>query len=470
MSQAYAQLSRDRIAATQLNASTGQTTATASWQSIGFVILHVPLAIIMQQMETVATLHACIVLVLGVFWALQRRIERVVWIAAYIVGAEVLWRMTGANIFWEFGKYSLSLILLTLLVRTTQQQPPFLAVLYFVLLIPAAWITAFSHPFGEARQMISFNMSGPFALFLCVWLFQRSVVFGRAEFIRLVLVLIAPILGIASVAAFSTLAVTNLAFHGQSSFATSGGFGPNQVSAMLGLGMVVCVFGLALGQSLILRLVLMSTFLFLLVQSALTFSRTGLALATIGVAAFIPFILRTTRQRMTVLILLSFFFAFVQQWMIPTLNEFTHGAFISRYTDPSVTHRDEIMRIDLLIWNDHFLFGTGAGGAVAAREFYSHRAIAHTEYTRMLAEHGLLGLVALLALLMLGVRPILQNQHPSERGVHLALIFWAFAFMIVSAFRLAAPAFLLGLCWASLNLEQIGPSLKERSDHECKYA
>lgn len=466
MSQVYAGLPGNQIATAQLNASTAQSRPLASWQSIGFVLLHIPLAIGMHQVEAATTLHAYIVLALGVLWAAQRRVERVAWVAAYIVGAEVLWRMTSADVFWEFGKYALGFILLIATVRTTQQPPPLLVLLYFVLLIPAAWMTAFLHPLGEARQMISFNMSGPFALFICIWFFQRCVAIERSAFVRLVLVLIAPIVGIASAAAFNTLTATNLTFHGQSNFATSGGFGPNQVSAMLGLGMVGCGFALALGQGRTLRLMLIATFLFLTVQSALTFSRTGLALATIGVAAFIPFILRTTRQRVTVLILLIFFFAFVQVWMIPTLDEFTHGAFILRYTDPSVTHRDEIMKIDLRIWNAHFLFGTGAGGAVAAREFYSYQVAAHTEYTRMLAEHGLLGLMALLALLMLGVRPVLQHQYPNERGVHFSLVFWAFAFMVVSAFRLAAPAFLFGLCWAPLTLECSHPSSHDGSDDE----
>src|SRR5690606_21380738 len=89
------------------------------------------------------------------------------------------------------------------------------------------------------------------------------------------------------------------------------------------------------------------------------------------------------------------------------------------------------------------------------REQLGFRISAHTEYTRMLAEHGMFGLVALGCLLALGTVPVLRRQRPGERGVHLALVFWAFAFFVVSAFRLAAPAFLLGLCWAPMMLDAL---------------
>lgn len=426
----------------------------ASWKLVGFLVLHVPLALLMRQLEPVATLHALGVLALGLWWAFNRCAERVTWAAAYIVGAEVLWRMTDASVNYEFGKYAISLIMIVALLRSTKLRPPGLALTYLLLLLPGAWMTAFLYPFSEARQMISFNISGPLALFVSVWFFQRCVALDHARLARLVLALVAPVVGIATVAAFGTVTADYLEFSTASNFDTSGGGGPNQVSAILGFGMVGCALVLAFGpRSRMLRLILLVGFGFMLVQCALTFSRTGLVLAVVGIAAFLFYILRSSRQRLVVLALLALLLGFVQYWMVPTLNDFTNGAFEARYTDTDLSNREDIMAVDLQIWDEHPVLGVGAGAGKVARGAYGYEhASAHTEYTRMLAEHGMFGFAALLFLFALGALPVIRRQSPRARGVHLALVFWAFAFMVVSAFRLAAPAFLLGLCWAPLFL------------------
>jgi O-antigen ligase len=418
-----------------------------------FIALHLPLAFAMEEIETVATVHALTVVLFGLWWASQRAVERVAWVGAYVVGAEVLWRMTDAAVFHEFGKYALSLIFIATLLATRRLRPPMLALTYFLLLVPAAWVTAFAYAPADAREMISANMSGPFALLLSIWLFRRGLVIDRNVLVRVALVLVAPIVAIATVAASSTMSADQLTFTTASNFATSGGFGPNQVSAMLGLGMIACALAFG-GAGRLLRGVLLTAFTFLLVQCALTFSRTGLALLIIGLVAYVPFELKSGRQRWAILGLLALVFAFVQFWMIPALNDFTSGMFAVRYTDANLSNRAQIMMADIGIWMDNPFLGIGAGAANEARANYGFIvSAAHTEYTRMVAEHGLLGLLALLVLLSLGAIPIFRRQRGVSRGVRLALVFWAFAFMVVSAFRLAAPAFLLGLCWAPLVLD-----------------
>ena len=71
---------------------------------------HFPLALLEGRQPLVATIHALLSLAVGLAWALSgRRVWRVAYAAAYIAGAEVLWRMVGAHIFWEFGKYTVAL-------------------------------------------------------------------------------------------------------------------------------------------------------------------------------------------------------------------------------------------------------------------------------------------------------------------------------------------------------------------------
>ena len=77
------------------------------------VLLHILLALTMRSYKLVSTLHAMVVLAIGVYTALTSEdIKKIIPIIGYITGAEVLWRMTKAGVFWEFGKYATIAILI----------------------------------------------------------------------------------------------------------------------------------------------------------------------------------------------------------------------------------------------------------------------------------------------------------------------------------------------------------------------
>ena len=67
------------------------------------------------------------------------------------------------------------------------------------------------------------------------------------------------------------------------------------------------------------------------------------------------------------------------------------------------TGRLEIYSIDLSIFSDNFFTGVGPGQANSLREVYGYgkNVAAHIEYSRMLAEHGVFGLVSLILLLII---------------------------------------------------------------------
>src|SRR5207253_5005458 len=84
-----------------------------SWYSVFFVLAHIPLGLLIHSYPTLATLHAFAALLLGLWWSISdSRSERVTYAAAYIVGAEVLWRMSDAVVVWEYGKYAIAAILI----------------------------------------------------------------------------------------------------------------------------------------------------------------------------------------------------------------------------------------------------------------------------------------------------------------------------------------------------------------------
>lgn len=426
------------------------------WHRVAlFLMGHVALALVMFQYEAVATLHAGLTLLVGLWWAIGRKLDRVAYCGAYIVGAEVLWRMTDAQVPWEFGKYAMSFIFLVALARTGRLGRPILPALYFLLLLPSIWITFANYPMDQAVRQVSFNMSGPFTLFVGAWFFQRLTL-TQDRFLVLLIALLGPVLGIAANAIFNTISVEHINFTSESNSITSGGFGPNQAAAILGLGVVAAFFYLTNGPSRLLHRALIGGIMLVLVfQSGLTFSRTGLALAAGSIVLATFFLVRNGRMRLVILLLAVIGFLFVRYIMVPALDDFTRGYFSHRFTETTSSGRFEAALVDLQIWERNLVLGAGPGGGGIQRTSMGLVTAAHTEFTRMLGEHGMLGMFALVVFIIMCIRNILRAQGFRNRAVAVAFLGWATAFMLVSGLRLAAPGLVFGLTFAVLHLDAI---------------
>lgn len=416
------------------------------------VVAHMFLGLLMFQVELVATVHALATLVVGLWWAVNGRQERVMYIGAYIVGAEVLWRMTQAQVFWEYGKYALSLLFILTLVRRRRIKIPLLPVFYFVLLLPSIWLTTEYLEPGIARGFISFNLSGPLALLVCAWFFYYAQCTIH-QLSKMLIVLISPVCGIAAITIFSTYASSDIVFSSVSNMVTSGSFGPNQVSAMLGLGSVLLFFYLLFNReaSKMLRGGIIGLLLLFVFQSALTFSRGGVAMAFGSCVMAAVFLFRDRRSRVIIIVIAILLYLFSQYIMLPFLDDFTSGAFTQRYTDTSTTGRDEIALTDLKLWQEHPILGVGPGRSTVFRELiYGFSISTHTEFTRLAADHGILGITALILLFLMSWRNFRKAMSVKGRAFFVALLCWTFLFMLVNAFRLAAPAFTFGFTFATL--------------------
>lgn len=406
----------------------------------------------MFQVNTLATIHALATLGVGLWWAINGRLEHVAYTGAYIVGSEVLWRMTQADIFWEYGKYALVLIFVVALIRTRRIKGPLLPLFYFLLLIPSVWFTFEQVGAGLARQLVSFNLSGPLSLLACAWFFSQ-VRLTHQSLRRLILAYVAPAVGVVTNAIFNTVTAANIEFVTASNAVTSGGFGPNQVASILGLGAVMVLFYLIFSRkSNSLHKGMMLTVLFLFVfQAALTFSRGGLAVAFGAAVAASFFLFRDTRSRTFVVVLTVLLYLFTQYVMLPVLDDFTGGVFTQRYTDTTTSGRDEIALVDLQIFMDHPILGVGPGrGSIYRELLHGAREAAHTEFTRLLAEHGMLGLFALLLGILAGWRNLVRATTPQGKALVAAMLVWTLLFMLINGFRIAAPAFAFGLTFAPM--------------------
>ena len=434
-------------------AATRSTILNPVWMAVILIAAHVPLALAMREYETVSTIHALAALGVGLWLALSHdKILQVAYLGAYLTGAEVLWRMTAAQVPWEFGKYATGVVFMLTLLRNRRFKVPLLPLFYFVFLLPGIVPTAMNYYFStdSLRQMISSNLSGPFALMACAWFFSHLRL-RSAQVEKLFLAVIAPTVGIAVIALFSTLTADHLRWGTQSNFVSSGGFGPNQVSGALGLGaLLALLLMLRTRSSTQFKIFIFVILAFLAIQSALTFSRGGIVGAA-GAALIVIFYLIRERQVRTKLLVVIGVIVLATFVILPGLDRFTNGALSKRFENTSTTGRTQIAESDLEMWDENFVFGVGVGMALYRDSGWR---LSHTEFTRMPAEHGLFGVVALALLLIAGLKRLVACKTNANKAVVGSLIVWSLLFMADKAMRLVAPSFMYGLAFATFEADE----------------
>ena len=415
--------------------------------------VHLPLGVALYNTGSAGILHPFFVLCAGLFLALRKKVNmaHVSLVAAYIIGAEVLWRMANVPAPWEFGKYASATIMIVAIVRARRFDIPKLPLSYFALLIPGCILTILQLDLERVTPTLSFNISGPLLLMVSCWFFYRTR-FSPLEFQRLLFAIILPLISVAISALFYTVTAEELSFNGESNFATSGGFGPNQVSGMLGLGAFLSIAGLMLlkKQPLIKIYFAVSALLFSTL-SVMTFSRGGMYNAVGGIVLVLLFGLQDMaaglRRLVPALILAGIFLFFIY----PILNDFTGGALEDRFEDTGTTQRSEIALSDFEIFFENPVFGVGVGSAYSYRErFFITKAASHTEFSRMLSEHGAFGLAAFACMCAMLIGNLKRPNSRPGRAFVAGIMVWAVMFMMNTGMRLAAPGFIWGLSFITI--------------------
>lgn len=416
-----------------------------------FLLIHMALGLVLHRVQSLALIHIGITVVIG-FWCAINGGEKLLWVAcvgAYITGAEVLWRMLQAPVPWEFGKYATSAIFFIAILRNQMFRLPPFALLFLLMLLISVPVTLANTPYPDyVRGVISFYMSGPISLLVCAWFFY-NVKFSQEQFHRLFLALIAPVLSIGAVTLFSSVTTENIVFTSESNTITSGGFAPNQVSAVLGLGAFLSLFFI-LGSKLPrrLRMILFVVTLFLGIQSAMTFSRGGIYMAFGATVVALFYLSRSRRQMITTVFIGLALFVVTKYIVLPRLDSFTDGALAERFEKTDLTGRDTLIRDELDLWAENPILGVGPGmGQFYKRSLWGG---SHTEYTRLLAEHGVFGLMAIIFLLFALLRNLNQANTHINKAVVAAFGFWGLLFMSSAAMRIVAPSFMIGITFITL--------------------
>jgi hypothetical protein len=422
-----------------------------------FVAIHGPLALWLRAVSFVPAYHALATLAVGLLYVTVRyNPPLAVSAAAYVAGAEVLWRMTGTGLFWEFGKYSIALILLVAFARLPHHRTTsWWGLFYLGLLAPSVGLTVQHLGLTLARDAISFNLSGPFTLAVAV-LYFSSIQASSIDLEMAVFALLAPIVGVLTICSVATLTAGSIQFYAESNYVTSGGFGPNQVSAVLGLGALLSLLVAFQHARPWMRWTFFGLSGAFLVQGVLTFSRGGVLNAVICIGFLCIHLVRQPRVRAMVLGMLVVFTFLGTLVIFPRLNEWTGGALEERYATTTGGLRKTIMEEELDIWRENPLMGVGPGMSKYYRaDLLGFEVASHTEFTRLLSEHGTLGFLALLVLVGVAANAYLRAPTALEKAWVSAFSSWTFIEMSHSAMRIAVISLLFGL--AMIQWKRRGP-------------
>jgi len=415
------------------------------------LIGHALLGLVMHRLSALANVHCGGTVLLGIGAAVfSKKIAPVAWIMGYIVGAEVLWRMSNSTLPYEISKYTITLMSIIALVRLKHYVIPKIAVSYFLLLLPALAVS-YGTLSGEAlRAGISFNLSGPVSLFATVCFFANVTLFPE-EWKLLPLAIITPLAGITMIAAHGTFSNPDIQFGTESMHDASGGFGPNQVSAMLGLGALLAVHYVLNSKDRRKQLIVLCVAAFFIMQAVLTFSRGGVVAAAMALAPAVFFKMRQSRERGRLVVWVAILVGFCGLVLYPLLDEYTAGALTARYTLQDLSGREELMHADFIIWEQNRIFGVGVGGSAFAHlALYGRAAATHNEFTRLLAEHGMFGLAAILLIAAMAVSAVLRTTTVQEKSYASSFVLWSILFSGASSMRIAAAGFMFGIAFVRL--------------------
>ncbi|WP_033956481.1 O-antigen ligase family protein [Psychroserpens jangbogonensis] len=382
---------------------------------------------------------------------------------AYFVGAEVLLRMTKGSISYEAGKYLVIVFVIMGMFYKGISGRAYPYFLYLLLLVPSIFVASTTLSFdANFRTNIAFVLSGPVCLgAAALFCYDKKVSVEQIN--KILLYMLLPIISHTIYIFFYNPSVKDVLSGTGSNRSASGGWGPNQVSTILGLGMFILVVRLftkspALGFK-ILNIALFSAITY---RAVVTFSRGGVITAVIAILAFlILYYLRVSRKKRNEIIILFavFSFAFSATWIFSS-NQ-TDGFINLRYTNRDhlgreksdvTTGRGELFMGELAGFISNPFFGIGSSRAKDQRiEIDGQGLTSHSEVSRTLAEHGILGIIILLILIL---KPLdLRARNNKNYFFYAFLCFW-FATINHSSMRLAVPAFIYALALLNITYEK----------------
>ncbi len=393
----------------------------------------------------------------------NNRVKEVLIAAAYVAGAEVFFRMTKAYFLYETGKYLVMFFIVIGLFYDGFKNKAYPYALFLLLLIPAILVSYDNISYDvNFRKAVLFNLSGPLCLaFVAIYTYGKTLTYkGLLSVLNFV---VYPIIAMTVYIILYRPDLRDTITNTAANSAASGGFGPNQVATALGLGIFILFSRLLMPYTNKGVHYLMMGFLVLMtLRGVLTFARGGILTAVIMIVAFliIYFSFTNLKSKGSTILKLVGVVGFVGLiWMMSLAQ--TGGLIENRYTNKDAlgrekgdisTGRVKLISTEIEAFKTNPFFGIGVGQVKGY--FTKELGInlpTHNEVTRMLSEHGIFGVFALLILIIV---PIFNNPL-GVKNIYFypLLLFWLLT-ISHSSMRIAAPAFIYGLSLITITREK----------------
>lgn len=386
----------------------------------------------------------------------------------YLIPLELLGRILDASPFvpYEAGKYTTFVVLVYGLLRIKVKKGLWVFIA-LILTVPGiimvkqeVWLTE-----------LIFNLLGLINMLLAALLFINIKLTAK-EVKRLIKLALYPVLVLLFYLIIVSPDVNSVDYVLGALDELTADFGSNQVSTVLGYGIVLLGF-LYLSKWKFSRVYLGDQVLLLIITlwSLLSFSRGGVfgALFALGAVIAMNFFSKTKEgsrkinPASIVGVILALFISFYVG------NTISNGALLLRYQGETegtlagakekdlnqlTTGRLNIVMRDFDIWKSRPLLGVGVANAKeVGRDEYDNDAIPHVEMSRLLAEHGLSGLGIIMLIYFYPFILMMREKGQLKRN-------WMMVFLLLSLFttlhaatRTMISPVLFGLAFININEE-----------------
>lgn len=383
----------------------------------------------------------------------------------YLGSFEILARMAVTSPFipYELGKYLIFLLLVYGIVNSSNNAKS--GLIMALLLLPGMFIGFID----SGLKALVFNALGPLNIALAIYYFYGRKIKAH-QFISFLRLLIYPLLSVLFYTLIKSPDLDDVEFSLNANFETTGGFGSNQISTVFGAAMfLMFVFvwnNWKFSRYRWLDIGLLFLFSF---RGLLSFSRGGMIGGALAILIVLVIQSRSFKVQSQAtssfkkLILYAPIIIAILAGTFFVADNITGGMLSLRYAGETAgtlsgskekslntltTNRSEIFLEDVTVFSDHLLLGVGAGQSMNFRKNTGGQ-LPHVEMSRLLSEHGILGLIYFIMLLWQGFK-ILKHRKRPYQNVLLAFFILALYTTFHAATRTYFTPLFIGLSVISI--------------------
>lgn len=153
------------------------------------MVLHAVLGGAIFALPFISKIYSILILFYGIYYVFKYKNNNheALYVCGYIIGSELILRMTGGSVSYEFSKYCVIFFLLMGMYYKGFSKYAVPYWVFIVLLIPGIVVSMISLDYDIAlRKSIAFNISGPVCLAIAsIYMYNRKITINQISTIIL---------------------------------------------------------------------------------------------------------------------------------------------------------------------------------------------------------------------------------------------------------------------------------------------